>query len=205
MSIVRPLLSRISSFTYSACQQEHVCTRSVRTISKSLQAMNLNERVRPAQEIVEDTSLEEEAQRKVIIEKVNSQIEKSTHGRLYAIIHLMGKQRKVTDGDLIQMEGNFPPIAGDKIRLEKVMLVGSSDFTILGRPILRPDLVRVEATVVERNLSYTKIRFIKKKRSNFMRSRFLKYPTTILRINSIEITGKLDERPEIEGVEGRTF
>ena len=32
------------------------------------------------------------------------------------------------------------------------------DFTLLGRPVLPRDLVRVEATVVEKNLSKTEVR-----------------------------------------------
>ncbi len=49
------------------------------------------------------------------------------------------------------------------------MLVGGSDFTLLGRPILDNNLIRVEATVVEKTLSYTKLHFRLKKRKNFRR------------------------------------
>ena len=46
---------------------------------------------------------------------------------------------------------------GTRITLDKVTLVGSRDFTLLGRPVLPRDLVRVEATVVEKNLSKTEV------------------------------------------------
>ena len=82
---------------------------------------------------------------------------------------MSGSQFRVTDGDLIMMHGNSPLKPGDVIRLEKVLLVGSSNFTLLGRPILRPDLVRVEATVVDKSLSHTVTHFRKKRRKQYMR------------------------------------
>ncbi len=101
--------------------------------------------------------------------KVNNQIKSDSHGRLFAIIQLAGKQRRVTDGDLIMIEGTHPTKVGDVIRAEKVLLLGSRDFTLLGRPLLRPDLVRVEATVIEKSLTHTKTIFKKKRRKNYMR------------------------------------
>lgn len=82
---------------------------------------------------------------------------------------MAGKQRRVTDGDLIMIEGTHPANVGDVIRAEKILLLGSKDFTLLGRPLLRPDLVRVEATVVEKSLTHTKTHFRKRRRKNFMR------------------------------------
>lgn len=103
------------------------------------------------------------------ITKVNNQIEENSHGRLFAVIHFAGKQRRVTDGDLIMVEGTHPTNVGDVIRAEKVLLLGSRDFTLLGRPLLRPDLVRVEATVVEKSLTHTKTIFRNRRRKNYMR------------------------------------
>lgn len=55
-----------------------------------------------------------------LIEKVNETVEKLDTGRLYAVVHLCGKQFKVTAGDIIIVEGHWAPEAGDKIKLEKV-------------------------------------------------------------------------------------
>lgn len=41
----------------------------------------------------------------------------------------------------------------------KVLLVGGKDFTLVGRPLMDDGLVRVEATVIEKTLSYTKLHF----------------------------------------------
>ncbi len=100
---------------------------------------------------------------------MNSQIESSSHGRLFAVIHFAGVQRRVTDGDLIMIDGTHPTEVGDVIRAEKVLLVGSRDFTLFGRPLLRPDLVRVEGTVVEKSLTHTKTHFKYKRRKNYKR------------------------------------
>lgn len=51
----------------------------------------------------------------------------------------------------------------------QVLLLGGSDFTLLGRPILDNSLFRVEGTVIEKKLSYTKLHFRLKKRKNFRR------------------------------------
>lgn len=50
-----------------------------------------------------------------------------------------------------------------------MLLVGAADFTLLGRPLVRSDLVDVEATVVEKTLSHTKTHFRKKRRKQYMR------------------------------------
>jgi large subunit ribosomal protein L21 len=58
-------------------------------------------------------------------------------GRLFAVVYINGRQRKITTEDIIIVEGQFPPDIGDRIKLEKVLLVGSKDFTVIGRPMLK--------------------------------------------------------------------
>lgn len=55
-----------------------------------------------------------------VIKNVNELVKKETEGRLFAVVHLAGKQYKVTDGDIIIIEGYWAPTIADKIRLEKV-------------------------------------------------------------------------------------
>ena len=59
---------------------------------------------------------------KNVVEKVNSQIKSNTEGRLFAVTHLCGKQFKITAGDIILVEGYWPPQIGDKITLDKVII-----------------------------------------------------------------------------------
>ena len=50
---------------------------------------------------------------------------------------IAGSQFKVTTEDVITVRNSFYPTIGDKIRLEKVLLVGGNDFTFIGKPLLR--------------------------------------------------------------------
>lgn len=55
-----------------------------------------------------------------IINNVNKLVKEQAEGRLFAVVHLCGKQYKVTAGDIVVIEGYWAPTIGDKIRLEKV-------------------------------------------------------------------------------------
>lgn len=161
-----------------------------------------------------------------VIERVNSQISNASTGRLFAVVFICGKQFKVTENDIIIIQGHWPPNAGDKLTLEKVLLVGSSDFTLIGRPLLNREQVSVDVTVIEKSLSHTKTHFKKKRRKQYMRincefyilprilflilSYLLQYifffsvfrtELTMLRINSININGRLNEKKDFEGLD----
>lgn len=64
--------------------------------------------------------------RKTVFDNVNDLLQRQCEGRLFAIVHLCGKQFKVTAGDIILVEGYWPPAIGDKIRLDKVSLVNNN-------------------------------------------------------------------------------
>lgn len=55
-----------------------------------------------------------------IINNVNQLVKEQAEGRLFAVVQVMGKQYKVTAGDLIVLEGYWAPTTGDKLRMEKV-------------------------------------------------------------------------------------
>ena len=97
--------------------------------------------------------------KELVVQKVNETLHREDLGRLFAVIHIQSKQRKVTTEDLLVVEGYFYPNVGDKIRLEKVLLVGGADFTLAGRPLLSRNQVKVEATVIEKTLSHFHVRF----------------------------------------------
>lgn len=104
-----------------------------------------------------------------MINEINDQIATNKTGRLFAIIQVCGKQFKVTENDIIIVEGFWPPNIGERLKLEKVLLMGSTDFTLVGRPILNRELVSVEALVIEKTLSHTKTRFRFRKRKQYRR------------------------------------
>ncbi|XP_058066996.1 large ribosomal subunit protein bL21m [Anopheles bellator] len=128
---------------------------------------------------------------KITTDVVNKQLEAGTEGRLFAVVQLCGKQFKITAGDIVVVEGYWPPENGDRLRLDKVLLAGGTDFSLIGRPLLAPGLVDVQATIIEKTLSHTRTHFRKKRRKQYMRINFYRTQQTMMRINSIEITRNL--------------
>ncbi|KAG6928615.1 mitochondrial ribosomal protein L21, partial [Chelydra serpentina] len=122
-----------------------------------------------------------------VVQKVNEMIATGQYGRLFAVVHFASKQWKVTSEDLILMENVLLAECGDRIRLEKVLMVGADDFTLIGKPLLGKDLVRVEATVIEKTESWPRINMRFWKRHNYQRKKIIVQPQTVLRINTIEI------------------
>ncbi|XP_029577928.1 39S ribosomal protein L21, mitochondrial-like isoform X2 [Salmo trutta] len=129
---------------------------------------------------------EEERQHKVVLENVNTVLAKEDYGRLFAVVHFASRQWKVTNEDLILIENRIDDECGDQIRLE-VLLVGGEEFTLIGRPLLGCDLVRVEATVIEKTESWPKVHMRFWKRHRYQKKRIIVQPQTVLRINTIEV------------------
>lgn len=140
---------------------------------------------------------------KEVIDAVNNQIMSGTTGRLFAVVHVLGKQFKITENDLILLQGDIAMGIGDKIILEKILLLGSKDFTLVGHPLLSKDLIRIEATVIEKTLSPVNTIFKMIPRANHKRMKFSRIQQTVLRINSINI--KALSNPEVEGIDKRIF
>uniref|UniRef100_A0A336L989 Large ribosomal subunit protein bL21m n=1 Tax=Culicoides sonorensis TaxID=179676 RepID=A0A336L989_CULSO len=136
-----------------------------------------------------------------ILNEIKKHVSQKDTGRLFAIVHLCGKQFKVTDGDIVIVDGYWPPTIGDKIRIDKVLLAGSRDFTLIGSPILKPGLIDVQATVIEKTFSHTKTNFRKKKQKQFMRINFVRKQHTMLRINSIQLKGQMSELDKASPIE----
>ncbi|EDO38433.1 predicted protein [Nematostella vectensis] len=95
-----------------------------------------------------------------------------------------GRQFKITVNDTITIN-RIDAEMGNKIRLEKVLLVGGENFTVIGRPLLERDLVTIFATVIEKTKTAKVIVFKKKRRKGYKRTRGHRQDITVLRINSI--------------------
>lgn len=120
-----------------------------------------------------------------LVKKIEDVCVRQDLGRVFAVVYINKEQRKVTAEDLLVINGFFPPQIGDRIRLEKVLMVGSKDFTLTGTPLLSRDLVKVEATVIEKTLSNIKVNFTKRKK--LQRLVLEQNPQSVLVINSIEL------------------
>ncbi|XP_040184302.1 39S ribosomal protein L21, mitochondrial isoform X1 [Rana temporaria] len=131
--------------------------------------------------------IEETEQQRELVKNVNNLIAAGQFGRLFAVIHFASKQWKVTDEDLVLIHVPVEARCGERIRLEKVLLVGSDNFTLVGKPLLGKDLVRVEATVIEKTDSHPKVNMKFWKRHRYQKKKIIVTQQTILRINSIEI------------------
>ncbi|KAJ8344228.1 hypothetical protein SKAU_G00315570 [Synaphobranchus kaupii] len=127
----------------------------------------------------------------VVMQKVNNVLASQEYGRLFAVVHFASRQWKVTNEDLIIIENHIEAECGERIRLEKVLLVGGEHFTLIGRPLLCRDLVRVEATVIEKSESWPRVHMRFLKRHRYQRKRIIIQPQTVLRINTVEIAPNL--------------
>ncbi|XP_077622691.1 large ribosomal subunit protein bL21m [Crocuta crocuta] len=132
----------------------------------------------PWPEIVLPDAAEETRHHAEVVEKVNE---------LIAVVHFASHQWKVTPEDLLLVDNELDVACGERIRLEKVLLVGADNFTLLGKPLLGKNLVRVEATVIEKTESWPKINMKFQKRKNYRRKKVIVTPQTVLRVNSIDV------------------
>ncbi|XP_061589137.1 39S ribosomal protein L21, mitochondrial [Cololabis saira] len=138
---------------------------------------------RPAVLVPED----EQRRNAAVLAAVERLVRGPDLGRLFAVVHLASRQWKVTAEDLVLLENHLQADCGERILLEKVLLLGARDFTLLGRPLLARELVRVEATVLEKTESWPKVHMRFWKRHRYQRQRTVVQPQTVLRINSIEV------------------
>ncbi|KAH8864408.1 39S ribosomal protein L21 isoform 1 [Schistosoma japonicum] len=120
-----------------------------------------------------------------IYDAVNSSIsEKSS--QYFAVVNIAGKQFKVTNNDLIMVKTPlYGTDVGDRVQLRKVMLLGSSDFTIIGRPILPVHQVFIEAVVIEKTLEHPKVWYQFHRRRRHHKLRVFQDNVTVLRITDI--------------------
>uniref|UniRef100_A0A6G1SHC3 Large ribosomal subunit protein bL21m n=1 Tax=Aceria tosichella TaxID=561515 RepID=A0A6G1SHC3_9ACAR len=115
-------------------------------------------------------------------------LEQLAKRRLFAVIHMFGKQRLVTNGDLFMVDHHLPLECGEKLLINKCLVLGGKDFSIIGRPLIDKDLFRINATVVEKTMTDHKCsyRHVPRDGGN-QKFLFQARPRTVLRINEIEL------------------
>jgi large subunit ribosomal protein L21 len=119
---------------------------------------------------------------------IGTQIEKVTLLKdIFAVVQMGGKQYKITPSDTITVERIMADV-GASIHLNKILLLGGKDFTLIGRPILSN--VNVVATVEQQRTAEKIIVFKKKKRRRYRRWNGHAQQVTVLRIEDIQF-----ERP----------
>lgn len=114
-----------------------------------------------------------------VIDRVSStyQVQRK---RVFAVVEVGGTQFKITPDDVIVTEKLRGVDVNDKLRLSRVLLLGSEDETIIGRPFVPQ--AHVIAAVEEQFLDGKVLIFKKRRRKNSRRLKGHRQPLTTLRI-----------------------
>jgi len=115
-------------------------------------------------------------------------LEQTARQRLFAVVHLFGRQRIVTNGDLVLFNNHLPLKCGQMLLLNKCLVLGGKDFSIIGRPLVDRELFKIEATVVEKTMTDHMCHYRHEPRNFGIKKLFYQsLPRTVLRINNIEL------------------
>ncbi len=76
---------------------------------------------------------------------------------MYAVIESGGKQHRVEEGEVLQLE-KLDAAAGDKVKFDKILLVGEGESVKVGTPYVKDS--QVEAEVVKQGRG-DKVKIIK--------------------------------------------
>uniref|UniRef100_G1MV18 Large ribosomal subunit protein bL21m n=1 Tax=Meleagris gallopavo TaxID=9103 RepID=G1MV18_MELGA len=85
----------------------------------------------PWPEVKLPNPVEEAKHHAEVVQKVNEMIATGQYGRLFAVVHFASKQYKITSEDLIMMDNVLQAECGDRIRMEKVICLVHSNFSII--------------------------------------------------------------------------
>jgi large subunit ribosomal protein L21 len=102
---------------------------------------------------------------------------------MFAVIKAAGKQFKVAEGDVIQIEAKMAGDVGSKMELTDVLMVYDNGKTKVGTPMLAG--AKVTAEVVSHGRSRKVIVFKKKRRQNYRRKNTHRQDLTVVRITGI--------------------
>ncbi|KDP20973.1 hypothetical protein JCGZ_21444 [Jatropha curcas] len=138
---------------------------------------------------IEYSAQEKEEEAAAIGYKVIGPLDKSDqlfkpYEPVFAVVQIGSHQFKVSNGDSIFTERLKFCDVNDKLILNKVLLLGSSTQTIIGRPMV-PDAA-VHAVVEQHALDAKVIIFKKKRRKNYRRTKGHRQELTKLRITDIQ-------------------
>ena len=111
----------------------------------------------------------------------------------YAIIEKSGKQYKALEGNTIEVDF-FSANIGDKLELDRVLLIADGDRIDIGKPLVAD--ARVEATVVGQIKGPKIIVFKYRPKQRYRSKTGHRQKYTRLQINSIKLSTKKKEKKE---------
>lgn len=103
----------------------------------------------------------------------------------FAVVTVSGSQHKVMKDDLLLANYLAEYDINDQVVFDGVLMVGTKEFTLLGRPHVT--CAKVYATVEEQTELEKTIVFKKKRRKNYQKTMHYPHKITVLRINKIEV------------------
>ncbi|TDI15964.1 MAG: 50S ribosomal protein L21 [Acidobacteria bacterium] len=111
---------------------------------------------------------------------------------MYAIIEAGGKQYRVSEGDLIDVERRSGEV-GQAIDFQEVLLIGDQETIHVGKPVLAG--ARVVGTIAEQGKKAKIIVFKFKRRKKYRKKQGHRQLFTRVRIDQIELDG---QKPKAE-------
>jgi ribosomal protein L21 len=106
---------------------------------------------------------------------------------MYAVIETGGKQYRVQEGDVINVE-KLNVSAGDDIAFDKVLVFNDGEKVQVGTPIV--ESARVFGTVVENGKGEKVIIFKYKSKKDYRKKQGHRQPYTMVKIESLSADGK---------------
>jgi large subunit ribosomal protein L21 len=103
---------------------------------------------------------------------------------MYAVVVTGGKQHRVREGDLLRVE-KIEGEVGATVALDRVLMIGKEDGTVVGTPTVPGATVRAE--IVRQGLARKILVFHKKRRKRFRKLRGHRQPFTHLKITGITV------------------
>jgi large subunit ribosomal protein L21 len=100
----------------------------------------------------------------------------------YAVVETGGKQYRVEEGQVLQVE-QLPQSAGEKLELDRVLLVANGEDVLIGRPLV--DGARVRATVLGERKAPKRLTMKYRAKEHYRRKLGHRQTYTVLRIDEI--------------------
>lgn len=105
----------------------------------------------------------------------------------YVVASFAGRKYILTPRDMLTVPHLRDVKVGDVLVLDEIHELGSREYTLRGNPVIPPNTVKVEATVVEHTKGKMEFIFKKKRRKGYRKTIQHKQPYTRIRIGDIEI------------------
>merc|ERR1712126_150076 len=181
-------ISRCYSRQITPFQQSCLCSLYGNTRNKTNNVIGPIRTVSNISHAVDSTDSNNDKERHNIFDKVKKEMTKDVDlGKVYAIVYIAAQQFKVSTNDIIIIHKRIEADCGDMIRLEKVLSIGCRSSSLVGMPLLKREVVNVQAVVMEKTKGEKKQVFKKKRRKGYKKWLSHRQYISILKIKSIHV------------------